>query len=226
MDNEEKIELNEESKEKKEETINKKSFKNILKYFTKVPKFIKHFIIIGLALLIASRVNYSMNTKTTKFGLQDVGELVAQTAYLTIVEDTKVNYDFFELFDIPFTESRQIFSYDVEVDASVDFSKISYDINDTTKEINVKIPHSRIYKTTLDVDSLVIYLDESSIFSRIDLSKQNNALISMKKQVELDAIENGILEEADTNAKKLIEGMIKSNRKYKKYYISYQYKDL
>lgn len=213
----------EEQKELNGEKVNKKNFKKIMKYFSKIPKFIKHFIVISLALLIGSSVNYSINTKTTKFGLEDVGELVTQTAYLTIVQDTKVNYDFFELFEIPFTESRQIFSYDVEVDASVDFTKISYTIKDTAKEIKIKIPHSKIYKTTLDLDSLVIYLDEGSIFSRIDLSKQNDALTGMKKQAEYDAIENGILEEANTNAKKLIEGMIKSNKKYKDYYITYDY---
>ena len=201
----------------------KSKLKKIGSFFVKIPRLIKYLIIVLIIVLITSSFNYSMNTKSTKFGLEDVGELVTQTAYLTIVQDTKVNYDFFELFELPFTESRQIFSYDVEVDAAVDFSKISYTINELSKSITIKLPHSKIYKTTLDLDSLVIYLDEGSIFSRIDLSKQNDALISMKKQAELDAIANGILDEADKNAKKLIEGMIKSNKNFKDYYVEYKY---
>ena len=68
-----------------------------------------------------------LQTKTTKLGFEDVGELVVQTGYLTVVQDNRKNREFFNLFEIPFTESRQIFSYDIEIDASVDFTKITYD---------------------------------------------------------------------------------------------------
>lgn len=208
------------------ESESKKSkWSKIKSFFVLLPKVVKVigffgilFLIFGVG-IIGTSVIY--NTKVTKFGLENVGELVTQTAHLTILQDSKVHRDLFNKFQIPFTESRQIFSYDVDVDASVDFSKISYEIKND--EIVVSLPHAKIYKATLDIDSLQIYLDEESLFSRIDLQKHGDALKEIEEKAIKTARKNGILESADKNAQKLIEGFIKSNKKYKEYVISYVY---
>ena len=146
---------NEEIEVKNKET----KWSKFKKFFGKIPKIVK--IIFAVLLLggifwlgiIFSSV-YTSQTKTTKLGLEDVGELVTQTGYLTIIQDNKEHRELFNLFQIPFTESRQIFSYDIEIDASVDFSKISYEPNDEKKEIVIKLPHAKIYKATLNTESL------------------------------------------------------------------------
>ena len=215
---------NEEIEVKNKET----KWSKFKKFFSKIPKIIK--IIFAVLVLggifwlgiIFSSV-YTSQTKTTKLGLEDVGELVTQTGYLTIIQDNKEHRELFNLFQIPFTESRQIFSYDIEIDASVDFSKISYEPNDEKKEIVIKLPHAKIYKATLNTESLKVYLDDESLFSRIDLNEHNKALETMKEQGIKDAEANGILEAGDENAKRLIEGLIKSNDIYKDYKIIYEY---
>lgn len=215
---------NEEIEVKNKET----KWSKFKKFFSKIPKIIK--IIFAVLVLggifwlgiIFSSV-YTSQTKTTKLGLEDVGELVTQTGYLTIIQDNKEHRELFNLFQIPFTESRQIFSYDIEIDASVDFSKISYEPNDEKQEIVIKLPHAKIYKATLNTESLKVYLDDESLFSRIDLNEHNKALETMKEQGIKDAEANGILEAGDENAKRLIEGLIKSNDLYKDYKIIYEY---
>ena len=200
----------------------------VKKCIMKIPKVLKYIVII---LILAACVyigttlksSFTSKTKTTKLGLEDVGELVTQTCYVTVVEDSKVNRDFFSLFDIPFTESRQIFSYDVEVDASVNFAEITYIPRDDNNEIIIKLPHAKIYKSTLNLFSLKIYLDSESLFSRINLEKQNEALKAIEEQAVADAKANGIIEAADKNAKTLISGLIKGNDKYKDYTIVYEY---
>ena len=87
----------------------------------------------------------------------------------------------------------------------------------------ITLPHSEIYKTTLNNDSLKVYLDSGNLFSRIDLEKHNDAINEMKEQGINDAKANGILDSADTNAQKLIEGFIKSNKKYDNYNLVYKY---
>ena len=200
-------------------------WKEISKKITKLPKIIKYSILVVIViaiLVIGIGTNRDSQTQATKFGLRDVGELVTQTAYVTEVKDTKESRDFFKLFNIPFTESRQIFSYNIEVDASVDFSKISY--KETGKnEITVELPHSKIYKATLKTDSLKVYLDDDSLFSRIDLKEHNKALKSMEDDAIKTAKANGLLEAADKNAKVLIESFIKSDKKYKEYIMKYKY---
>lgn len=193
-----------------------------------LPKVVKKIIIvIGVLVIFYLGIKFgpvfTSQTKTTKLGLEDVGKLVTQTGYLTVIQDNKENRTFFQLFDIPFTESRQIFSYDVEVDASVNFSQITYSIDDKNSEITIKLPHANIYKATLNTDSFKVYLDDESLFSRIDLTEQNEALKTMEEQAIEDAKANGILESADENAKTLIEGLIKSNNEYKEYKVNYEY---
>ena len=208
--------------EKKELKFKKK------KIFSKVPKKVKLiFVIIIILLILYLGIMYSSHimsqTKTTKLGLKDVGELVTQTAYLSIIQDNKEHRELFNLFEIPFTESRQIFSYDIEIDASVDFTQVSYTHKKEKNEIVVKLPHAKIYKATLQTDSLKVYLDQESLFSRIDLTEHNEALKTMEEQGIKDAEENGILDAADKNAQRIIDGMIKSNNEYKDCNIIYEY---
>ena len=171
-------------------------------------------------------VKFTSFEKTTKLGLENVGELVTQTCYTTVLEDSKVNLEFFKLFDIPFTESRQIFSYDFEVDASVDFEKIEISkIDDKNKEIIVKIPHARVYKTTLNPSSFKVYLDSDGLLTRIDLEKHNTAIKNMQEQAEADCVANNLLSSADQNASRLMKSIVKSNAKYKDYKVSETYID-
>ena len=193
--------------------------------FSKVTKKVGVVLMIVIAFgigIICSSI-FKTTAKTTKLGLEDVGELVTQTGYLTVVQDNKEHRNLFNLIEIPFTESRQIFSYDIEIDASVDFSKITYEIKDEKNEITIKLPHAKIYKATLNTESLRVYLDSESLFSRIDLTENNEALKTMQEQGIKDAEANGLLDAADENAKRLIEGFIKSNNKYKEYKIVYEY---
>ena len=169
--------------------------------------------------------NFVINQKTTKLGLENVGELVTQTCYTTVLEDSKVNLDFFSLFDIPLTESRQIFSYDFEVDAAVNFGDISIKkVDSKDKIITLEIPRAKVYKTTLKPDSFRVYLDSDSLFTRIDLENHNTAVLKMQDQAEADCAQNGLLESADFNAERLINSVIKSNVKYKDYTVNCIYK--
>lgn len=226
-------ELNVEEKEevevKKEEKKDKKEKKHRLwDTFLALPKLIKYGIIILIIITLTStgvmfRTIVKTNHGATKFGLENVGVLVTQTAHITEVSDTKVNVDFFKLFDIPFTQSRQIFSIRVDVDAAVDFGKITYKEDSSKKKIVVTIPHASIYKATLIDDSLKIYLDEGSLFSRIDLQKHNEARNALREEAINTAKENGIIDAADKNAKTLIEQFIKSNSEYRNYTVEFNY---
>ena len=191
-----------------------------------VPIVIKIVVVIAILLGVFYLGNacssvINLQTKSTKFGLKDVGELVTQTAYVTVVTDNKENKELFNKFEIPFTESRQVFSYDVEVDVSVNFSEISYTVDSENKEIKVSLPHSKIYKTTLNTDSLKVYLDTESLFSRIDLKEHNDALNAIKEQAATDAKSNGTLEAGDNNAKRLVESFNKEISRYYDYSFSY-----
>lgn len=224
------------TREEKHKEVRKKSNKKRKKTsendFPPIVKKIIIYFITAISLILVFYLGFRLSssfetqTKTTKLGLKDVGELVTQTCFVTVLQDSKDNREFFKLFDIPFTESRQIFSYEYEVDASVNFEQIEYEPNDEKKEIVITIPHAKIYKTTPKEDSLKVYLDDESLFSNIDMLESNEAKLKMEKQATEDCKANGLLTKADENAIKLVEGMIKSNDSYKNYKVIIKYREV
>ena len=201
---------------------------NFWQIFKSIPKVFKYAMIVLLLVILLFLgkmfgIVFNSSSKVIEFGFENVGELVTQTSHVTEVSDTKVNRDFFKLFDIPFTESRQIFSVRVDVDASVNFDNISYKQNNDNKSIIVNIPHARIYKATLIDESLKIYLDDESLFSRIDLKTHNEAREKLKEQAVETSKNEGILDAADKNAQILIERFIKSNKEDKDYKVFFNY---
>ena len=182
-------------------------------------------VLLLLGVAVGMKTVFSTQEKTTKFGLANVGELVTQTCYTTVVEDSKVDVELFEGFKIPFSESRQIFSYDFEVDASLNFDRIKIkNINDKDKKIIFELPHSKVYKTTINMNSLKVYLDSDGFFSRIDLDSHNEALKKMEKTAKDDCVANKLLDSADKNAEQIISSLVKGNANYKDYTVEFEYK--
>ena len=211
---EEKIVTKENGKKSKIKSI----LSGILTAIKKCPKIIKRGILVVILIaIVALGINYSYvfnkEAETLSIEFKNVGQLVTQSVFIRVLEDSTVNRTIFEKFEIPFTESRKMFSYIVQVDAGINFEEVYIeDINESTKTIKIKLPHSTIS-----------YIDSESWFSRIDSEKYNEALKDLTNQGKQDAIDNGILEKADENAKSIIESFIKSNKKYKDYKIEYEY---
>ena len=66
------------------------------------------------AVAVLGTVSYfTTSVKTTKIGFEDIGELATQEARCTEIENIEDAREFFGLFEIPFTQSHYIYSYDV-----------------------------------------------------------------------------------------------------------------
>lgn len=161
--------------------------------------------------------------KVTDLGLKDMSELVTQTCTVTVIQDSKKNLTFFKDYKIPLTESRQIFSYDFDVDASIKFNKITFDVDNKNKIITFNLPHANVYKTTIILDSFNSYYESDSLFTEIDLSENNDAKKQMAIEAEEKCIKNKLLENADKNAEELLKGLVKSNSKIKDYKVLFKY---
>lgn len=161
--------------------------------------------------------------KVTDLGLKDMSELVTQTCTVTVIQDSKKNLTFFKDYKIPLTESRQIFSYDFDVDASIKFNKITFDVDNKNNIITFNLPHANVYKTTIILDSFNSYYESDSLFTEIDLSENNDAKKQMAIEAEEKCIKNKLLENADKNAEELLKGLVKSNSKIKDYKVLFKY---
>ena len=145
-------------------------------------------------------------SKMTKFGFEDIGELATQEMIGTVVHTEKTAQSLFGL-EIPFTQSQYIYSYDFDIKAGYDFSYIKYEIKDDeeNKEILIYLPEAKILSTEILTDSFEVYYEKESIFKRITLSDNNIALKDMKKLAEDNAVSNGIYEKAKSNAEIILK---------------------
>ena len=163
-------------------------------------------ITIIAVMLIQTRKN-QVESRTVAFGLKDLGELVTQAGYFTNVQSNTSTRQLFGM-DIPFTTSKYIYSYDGVVKAGLDFAKLEVQVDDASRTVAVKMPAIEILDVNIDNDSLKIYDESQSIFTPLHISDVNEAQIELKKQVEQTAIDNGIFEEAEKNAKTIISGFL------------------
>lgn len=180
---------------------------------SKVSRFVSRNFgtILKLALLIAIvaaigvgvRVINVSESKTTKIGFKDIGEMATQSAYCTevnVTEDAKELYGM----RIPFTQSKYIYSYDIVIKAGYDFNEIEW--KEKNKTIEVKLPEAKVLSNELDMDSFKVYHEKESIFSKITLEENNDAVKKMKLNAQENAIANGLLENARSNAETMLTG--------------------
>ncbi|MFQ6805246.1 MAG: DUF4230 domain-containing protein [Lachnospiraceae bacterium] len=163
-----------------EEKIQKKKREHgVLKvYLAKnIIKIVIVLVIIAALIFGVSRY-FSTGTKTTTIGFENIGELATQAAYSTEVNVTEASRELFGL-SIPFTQSKYIYSYDVEIKAGMDFGEIVWQLNDHT--IEVSLPETKVLSTQIDLDSFEVYLEDESIFREITLEENNEALNSTGK---------------------------------------------
>ena len=93
-------------------------------------------VIVGLGI----RSVVLSESKSTKLGFENIGELATQTAYCTSVNVTEGSRELFGV-TIPFTQSKYIYSYDIVIKAGFDFTEIEWEIKDTA--ITVRLPEAK-----------------------------------------------------------------------------------
>lgn len=203
--------------------VNKEGNNFLKKYCTK--KF-KKFAIILTVILIAIAIvviglgkNIWSESKTTKIGFEDIGELVTQAAYCTEVNVTE---DAKELFGIaiPFTQSKYIYSYDIDIKAGFNFEDIEWKLNG--QKIEVKLPKAKVLSNDIFLDSFKIYHEKESIFNKITLTENNEAMKQLKESAEKNAVGNGLLDNARINAESILIGFFSKVYDLDKYEIIFQ----
>ncbi len=193
----------------------------IFKRKIKMMAIILGTLLIGVAFGWLVTSHLTTETKTTKIGFEDIGELDTQVSYCTVVD---VIDDPRELFgvEIPFTKSKYIYSYDVIVKAGLNFEEIDW--KESGEKIKVKMPKIYITNKYIEEDSGKIYHEEESVFSPITLDEQMTARAEVVDTGEDDAIANGLYDKAKENAEKIMTSFFKYHDKYKDKEIVFEWK--
>lgn len=172
------------------------------KYIRKVIVILLIIVAVAIVIIGMKKVIFS-ESQTTKIGFEDIGELATQSAYCTQVNVTDSSRELFGI-DIPFTQSKYIYSYAVNVKAGYNFEEIEWRENGRTLE--VELPEAKILSSQIDLDSFKVYHEDESIYNQIKLEETNDALAQLQKTAEEDAIQNGLLENARSNVETILTG--------------------
>ena len=191
--------------------------KNEIVRVVKTKKTVKKIVVIAIAILIIGIIAsfaidwLSTQSKTTKLGFEDIGELDTQVAYTTVVNEIDDPRKLFGV-KIPLTRSHYIYSYDVVVKAGIDFEDIDYKVKEN--KIKVYMPKMHITDCYIIEDSLKIYLEDESIFSPVTLKDMSKGRQDLLKDGRKTAKANGLIELAKDNAEIMMKGFFKENPDY------------
>lgn len=141
--------------------------------------------------------------------IRDIGEL-ATIEYL--YTDAGKFEDAAKMFgkEIPFSFTTKSFiaKWDGVIKAGVKVDDIAVEVNDSDKEIVVRIPEAEILSHEIDSESIETLDEKDGLFNPIKVDDIRNFDIINKEAMEQKAIENGILEKAFENAKNIIYRII------------------
>jgi hypothetical protein len=137
--------------------------------------------------------------------LNDIGELAtAEYGYIISQTAEKPSKEVIG-FKIPFTSSKVIYSYEGLIKAGIDFQAIKITVSETKKEIIIELPEVEILSKEVFFESLIVYDEKHSPFNKFTFKDMNLSLVDLQTTATEAAIENGILERAKENAKKIME---------------------
>ena len=151
------------------------------------------------------KVLVTVNVETIEDGLENMGVLVTQEYYFTQVETyTKEK----KILNFINSESGFTYSYDGKVTAGIDFGKVTVTKDEDTKTLTVEIPYSELEATDIDMDSFKIYSEKESLWNSLDLEDYNMSMAEFEETAERKAIDSGILERSNEQAKELIKNFM------------------
>ena len=202
---------------------NKSAGKDLWRKLT--PRVIAVIVVLGAAAaaVIGVRHCFFTDTETTRLGFEDIGELATQVAYCTEVNVSEESRTLFGV-EIPFTQSKNIFSYDVEIRAGLDFREVEWSLDEEGKAITVLLPSTQVLSSQVIFDSFQLYHEDESIFRPFTLEENNQAMSDLVVQAEIDAIENGLLGNARSNAERILTGFFANVYDLEEYTIQFKNK--
>ena len=156
-----------------------------------------------------NKVNHEETIKELSF--KDIGTLSTQEAYVTVVENMNDVRQVLGI-NIPGTKSVCVFSHEFLITAGYNFEEIETEVieksEDSKGQIIVKLPEAQILSSGILSDKEKVYYESESIFTNLKEEDKAKLRAEMGEKAENIAIENGILDKAKENAKKVLSSFI------------------
>ncbi|SEN44236.1 Protein of unknown function [Mesobacillus persicus] len=155
--------------------------------------------------------SYKSETFSMVESVQDLATLATAEAYVTTVlkeEDNKLfNKDI--SVNLPGTKRTLLLIVPATVLAGVDLQLVSVEnmtVNEETKEISLTIPRAQlVQEPSIQMDKIQTYSEEGLFRSEVQWDEGFDLAAKAKQQIELEAIELGVLTKAEESAVQVLQ---------------------
>lgn len=148
-----------------------------------------------------------ITSETIAEGLNDMGFLITEEYYFTMVESYEKTKSLFRFIT---TKSNFLYSYDGELYAGVDFENVTVDKNEENMVITIGIPKAEVQSVTIDKNSFKGYEEKEGWGNELTMEDFNKSLLELENAAKSRAIDRGVLDRADENAKEVIGNFVTS----------------
>jgi len=174
--------------------------------------------IIGLKLEANNQGPEIIAVMNIEGNIKDIGELATAEYGYSIAQTADKPNKKVVGFEIPFTNSKVMYSYEGLIKAGIDFNELEVTVNEANMTIFIELPDAEMLSSEVDFDSLIVYDEKYSPFNTFEFSDMNLSLSALQKTAEETALNNGLLVRAAENAQSIIRTTVMS------FYDSVEYK--
>lgn len=142
--------------------------------------------------LIKNKMTTAKELTTTKYLYTNVGAF----------EDSNQ----FNGWDIPLTGKKFIVSYDGVIHTGVDLANAEVELKG--KDITIHLPEPTILSHEINEESFQVFDQKNSIFNPIKVEDYSAFVSNQKEEVEKEALEKGLLKEANKQAQEAVREIV------------------
>lgn len=110
----------------------------------------------------------------------------------------------------PFSDVSLLATYDGTITTSIDLKEVKFDIDERTKTITVTVPDSKIFDHNIPQETINVLEVKNNLFNKISFNDYNKFIAAEKIEMEKVAKEQGLLTQADEDARKVLEAFLKN----------------
>lgn len=177
-------------------------------------KFVKKAGMIAIAAVLCFAVGMAAGVRTHRqeasqisadlisSRIEEISQLSSVEYHYTRVGKYEDRLDFYG-WQVPLTMKRFIISYDGVICAGVDLRQAKIEV--TENSIEITLPQAKILSHEQDLDSITVFDETKNIFNPIQITDYIAFSKEQKQGAEEEAIEKGLLAEAQKRAAQTLE---------------------
>lgn len=149
-----------------------------------------------------------ITSETLKSQINSLQELVTQEYIYTNADRRTDNAKWLFDWTRPFSDTSLLVTYDGSIKAGIELKDVQIEVEEEARKITIMLPKSKITDNNIPQDSITVVEVKNGLFNEVTFDDYNTFISEQKVIMENKAIERGILERADEEAKKAIEAFL------------------